>query len=66
MLVLSDHVYPLTVQGKKTDINKRLMGEDSGRVYLQLLLIPSGMDFAHKETVHLGEEVTLTTFRHDY
>ena len=45
---------------------ERLLGEEPVRTYVPLLLGPWVMDCAHKESVHLGEKVTLHLLQRHY
>ena len=45
---------------------ERLLGEEPVRTYVPLLLRPWVMECAHKESVHLGEKVTLNLLQRYY
>ena len=45
---------------------ERLLGEEPVRTYVPILLRPWVMDCAHKESVHLGEKVTLNLLQRYY
>ena len=60
----------LSIEPANSDRNpgrfERLLGEEPVRTYVPTLLILWVMDCAHKESVHLGEKVTLTSLQWYY
>ena len=50
---------PVLRPNRKIGRYERLLGDESVRVYVSLMLGPWVMERTHKEAVHLGEKVTL-------
>ena len=57
---------PASSPNRKPGRYERLLGDEPVRAYVPLMLRPWQMDMTHKETVYLGEKVTLAMLERNY
>ena len=66
LLVKRLSIEPVNSDDRNPGRFERLLGEEPVRTYVPILLRPWVMDCAHKESVHLGEKVTLNLLQRYY